>query len=339
MVTWLWGLFFRRRHSADPWLLPLVALALATTPVPAEVTIAMVTVGDEGNMPDVNGLGAVSYTYRISVYEVTVGQYAAFLNAVATSDPHGLYDERMADNANVAGIERSGAAGSYTYRVLGSASRPITYVSWWDAARFANWMHNGQGMQRGQARQGPDSGDTERGAYQLDGATAGSAPSASNDAAFRIPTEDEWYKAALYKGGGRDAGYWRFATRSDEPPDNQVGSGPNRANVRIRGRFSVTQSPSYTAGVVYLTDVGAFPDSGSAYGTFDQNGNVQEWNDLLGLPDPARGLLGGSWYQGLFFLSARNRASDPSYENAITGFRLASPIDHTRITARASGSP
>ena len=33
-------------------------------------------------------------------------------------------------------------------------NRPVNYVSFWDAARFSNWLHNGQG-----------SGDTESGAY------------------------------------------------------------------------------------------------------------------------------------------------------------------------------
>ena len=71
--------------------------------------------------------------------------------------------------------------------------------------------------------------------------------------------------------------------------------------------------------------MGAFSGSSSAYGTFDQQGNVQEWNDLTGLSEPARGLRGGSWYQGLFFLNHRNAASTPTYENSNTGFRVVSP--------------
>ena len=44
----------------------------------------------------------------------------------------------------------------------GSANKPITIVSWFDAARFCNWLHNGQG-----------SGSTETGAYTLNGAMSG----------------------------------------------------------------------------------------------------------------------------------------------------------------------
>ena len=35
-------------------------------------------------------------------------------------------------------------------------NKPANYVSWFDAARFANWMHNGQG-----------GGSTENGAYDM----------------------------------------------------------------------------------------------------------------------------------------------------------------------------
>ena len=42
-------------------------------------------------------------------------------------------------------IQRSGSSGSYTYSVAADwANRPVNYVSWGDAARFANWLHNGQ---------------------------------------------------------------------------------------------------------------------------------------------------------------------------------------------------
>jgi formylglycine-generating enzyme required for sulfatase activity len=262
----------------------------------------------------VEGFGAVPYTYRIGVVEVTIGQYTEFLNAVAAKDPYGLYNTMMATTANVAGIERSGSSGSHRYSVIGSALRPITYVSWWDAARFCNWLHNGQGSE-----------GTEQGAYPLAGAVEGIPPKASPDAKFTIPTEAEWFKAAYYKAGSLNAGYWAYATQSDEPPGNQFESGSHQANYRARGLFCLTQSAHHSEDALYLTDVGAFSGSSSAYGTFDQQGNVQEWNDLTGLSEPARGLRGGSWYQGLFFLNHRNAASTPTYENSNTGFRVVSP--------------
>ena len=109
------------------------------------ITIDTVPVGNEGNSNDGStGYGGVAYKYDIGKYEVTVGQYTAFLNAVAKTDTYSLYNLSMATNLNIAGIARSGASGSYSYSVIGSANKPITYVSWGDAARFANWLHNGQ---------------------------------------------------------------------------------------------------------------------------------------------------------------------------------------------------
>jgi hypothetical protein len=126
--------------------------------------IDFVTVGDVSN-PGVLGpgtLGAVDYEYRIAKYEVTIGQYAEFLNAVARSDPHQLYDEQMSTSRATAGILRSGLAGSYAYTPIeGTANKPITHVSFLDAIRFVNWLHNGRG-----------SGDTENGAYNIKTANA-----------------------------------------------------------------------------------------------------------------------------------------------------------------------
>jgi len=132
------------------WAIGMVAIWPAATARAEPLNYQMVTVGDVGNAPDpaTGGLyGAVAYEYRIGKYDVTIGQYAAFLNAVAKTDAYGLYNTSMGTNLNIAGISRSGSPGSYAYSVMtnggSSANRPITFVSWFDAARFANWMHNG----------------------------------------------------------------------------------------------------------------------------------------------------------------------------------------------------
>ena len=61
----------------------------------AALAIETVVVGNPGNPGDPiefqGTFGAVAYTYAIGKYEVTAGQYAAFLNAVAAIDPYALY--------------------------------------------------------------------------------------------------------------------------------------------------------------------------------------------------------------------------------------------------------
>ena len=105
-----------------------------------------------------------------------------------------------------------------------------------------------------------------------------------------------------------------------------VGSGANQANYN-NGVLSVTQSSSYSESQNYLTDVGTFTNSASFYGTFDQSGNVYQWNDLDGTAGSSRGLLGGYWISDAFGVSSADRSTDaPSLENGLIGFRLASPV-------------
>ena len=321
--------------SCKPLQVCLAALAcLLAAPVgAAPITYEMVTVGNAGNANDTSGYGAVGYSYQIGKYDVTIGQYTAFLNAVAVTDTYSLYHSLMGTVLNIAGISRTGGSGSYTYSVLGSANRPITYVSWFDSARFANWMANGQptGAQT--------STTTENGAYNVNGATTGNAvaknatnPNTSAAPTFYVPTENEWYKAAYYsptlKSGA--GGYYAYATQSNTAPGNVVGSATNQANYALGEVFSVTQSATRDGSQNYLTDVGAFTSSGSFYGTFDQSGNVSQWNDLDGLAPSgsSRGLRGGFWgnFGPIDVSSSGSFLADPSYYGANVGFRLASPV-------------
>jgi formylglycine-generating enzyme required for sulfatase activity len=277
--------------------------------------MSMVTVGNAGNAADTTGYGAVSYSYQIGKYDVTGSQYTAFLNAVGSTDTYGLYNASMGTDTDVAQISRSGTAGTYTYAVLnGTGSRPISYVSWFDCARFSNWMSNGQpsGAQT--------STTTENGAYNVNGATSGNAvaanatnPNTSLAPTFRIPLENEWYKAAYYTQDAIFSGYYAYATQSNVAPGTTIGSTANQAN--------------YNNAIGHTTDVGSFSGSGSFYGTFDQSGNVYEWNDMDGTTGSLRGLRGGDWYLNAGELSSSLRYSvDPSDEINAFGFRLASPV-------------
>lgn len=303
------------------------ALTITVTNVD-DVVIQFVAVGDAGNAADTasGGYGAVDYEYRIGTYETTIGQYTKFLNAVAQTDTHGLYDTLMGTNLNIAGISRFGSPGSYTYAVMNnggdSSNRPITCVSWFDAARFANWMHNGQPSGEQNAA------TTEDGAYTLNGATTGTAPARNDGARFSLPTDNEWYKAAYYSPllNAGSGGYHAYATQNNVAPGNTIGGGVNQANY-YAGTYAVTQSGDYDALQNYLTDVGAFTNSASYYGTFDQSGNVWEWNDLAGDADSSRGVRGGVWSYIVASLSTIGSAHIPSSEVSHgIGFRLARPM-------------
>jgi hypothetical protein len=196
---------------------------------PGLFSIEMVNVGDLGNDGEWSGdsyggegvdafVGSVYYNYRISKYEITAAQYCDFLNHTAKSDPYALWQPKMVPPTNDYGcrIERAGTDGNYSYSVAGDyANRPVNFVSLWDTMRFCNWLHNGQG-----------DGDTETGAYTLNGITGSGGDYIQRNAGakFFLTSEDEWYKAAYYKGGGQHAGYWDYPMQSDIPtvPSNDI---------------------------------------------------------------------------------------------------------------------
>lgn len=314
-------------------VLACVAFALSAGAA-AAVDIETVTVGDAGNEADTRfetpGYGAVGYKYNIGKYEVTAGQYCEFLNAVAGDDTYGLYNSYMeyAPQPDFQGcnIVRHGVPGGYSYTVSTAwAGRPVNFVSWGDAVRFCNWLHNGQpwGAQ--------DASTTEDGAYFVNGATGFwqlMAVTRKPGWKWAIPSEDEWYKAAYYKGGSTHAGYWSYPTGSDSPPSNVLGSPTDPGN---SATYFVNALPYYTIGSPYWrTPVGAHENSDGPYGTFDQAGNVHEWNDSVvdvegigGCDGRCRGMRGWCYIANYTHLHASARDwSDPTWATYSSGFRV-----------------
>lgn len=74
---------------------------------------------------------------------ITVADYAAFLNEVATTDESHLYDEKMGSDASVACIVREGSLGSYSYHVIeGQEDHPVAYLNEVRAAFYEYWFNN-----------------------------------------------------------------------------------------------------------------------------------------------------------------------------------------------------
>lgn len=321
-----------------------LALLFASIAHLQAVTIPTVPVGNPGNANDPlaydpnhsNLYGGVSYEYRIGTTEVTNAQYAEFLNAKAASDPLALYNTGMGSGVR-GGITRSGSDGSYSYAVKPNMdNKPVNYVSWFDATRFINWLNNGQG-----------NGDTESGAYTLLGGTA--TPSNGDNitrkagATWFLPTDNEWYKAAYYQPaaqGGDVDNYWRYTGASNSLPTvataNSVGDisnpGANVANTNRVSNWNGTQDGN-------VTTVGsAGPLSQTFYGTFDQGGNVWEWNETL--VGSNRALRGGSFNLSPFFLQSTYRANaDPAFEEGADseGFRVATVPEPSTYALAAMG--
>jgi formylglycine-generating enzyme required for sulfatase activity len=261
------------------------------------------------------------------------------------------------------GIKRSGTSGSYTYSLRPHmGNKPVTFVSYFDAVRFVNWLHNGQptGEQ--------DLGTTEDGAYFI--ANANAQYKRNGHARFFIPTANEWYKAAYHQpeaDGGDSDDYWLYATATNDVPiiatadttGDISNPGPNVANyddgADWGGAFllclddddcpqnagacdldamlcecAVMDPPTCIANGNVTTVGSAGPLSESYYGTRDQTGNVREWTESVAFDFyETRIIASGSWHDPEITQSSASFTSwgVDSWNSADTGFRIAAYCD------------
>jgi formylglycine-generating enzyme required for sulfatase activity len=301
------------------------------------VEIETVVIGDPGNPPDhlstFNNpdnlrFGSVPYVYRIGKYEVTNEQYVEFLNAVAVADSFDLYNGLMASPRG--GIDRTGVSGAFSYTTRPNmGNKPVNFVSFWDAARFANWLHNGQ------PNESENPLATEYGAYSLGGVASPNNESILRNSGARwfLPTENEWYKAAYFdprveaSGGppGSDH-YWTYATKSDTPPVHAMAHSNGDISNPGANLANYDDAAQWNGQLGNLTSVGTAGQlSASYYGTFDQSGNINEWNETITTSGPFRGRRGGSWRASDVTMTAsfRGHFYGVGGEDVGGGFRVA----------------
>ncbi len=274
------------------------------------VSMDWTPIGEPGNACDTKPqgcFGSVGYTYNIGTYEVTNAQYVEFLNAKAASDPLGLYNTNM--GSSIYGGITQNCSPSCTYSVIsGRGDMPVNFVSFYDSLRFTNWLNNGHG-----------SASTETGAYTLLGGTAtpsnGTTVTRNGGATIVLTSEDEWYKAAYHNAIGLAAiDYFDYPAGSDtQTACSTPTATPNSANC--------------DQAVRNLTIRGSYTGSASPYGTFDQGGNVWEWNEAIlrgsdgGLD---RGVRGAAFFNTRIALAALTQGIfSPENEVDYVGFRIA----------------
>jgi formylglycine-generating enzyme required for sulfatase activity len=148
-----------------------------------------------------------------------------------------------------------------------------------------------------------------------------------------IPSENEWYKAAYYDStlNSGSGGYWTYPTKSNTAPGNTLPDSGNNAN-HYNGDFLDTTN--------WLSPVGVFVDSPSPYGTYDQGGDVYEFNET-NIDGVHRGLRGGDWDDPGYYLASSSRFYDnPDNVGAdsTNGFRVASLPEPGSITLVVCGA-
>ncbi len=286
---------------------------LVTQPVYADMfgtgtnsfEIAFVSIGALGNAADREGAigiaqrpGAVDYTYRISEFEIT----AAAVNS-----------------ANLQG----GLGISFT----GSGpNKPAANVSWFEAARFVNWLNTSQGFTpaykfnettvvgpRGIVTLVRDFAlwEPEDIGYDPDNLFRNSL------ANYVLPSLDEWYKAAFYDPVLEI--YYPFAAGQGSIPV-QVFSG-NELGTAVYGQNSTNLIGSAD---VYLAG------GSSPFGTVGQSGNVAEilettFSTMNASSDQLRIVGGGSFGSALPGISSSElMVIDPALGTGNIGFRVVS---------------
>ena len=132
-----------------------------------------------------------------------------------------------------------------------------------------------------------------------------------------LTSEDEWYKAAYYKGGGVSAGYWDYPAGSD-----------TKTTCTFPGATANTANCDSVIGD--LTDVGSYTGAASPSDTFDQGGNAWEWNEDV-FPAVNRGIRGGSYnpFPANLGAALQNHISAEWESSDSLGFRVAGRLAPT----------
>ena len=284
------------------WLVGVCGLLLAqhlAVPARADVfgsgansfQIEFVAIGQPGNPPDANPnpAGAVPYEYRIGKYEIS---------------------EEMIEKANTLG-------GLGITKDTRGPDKPATSVTWYEAARFVNWLNTSTGAT-------PAYKFDALGNFQLWLPTdPGYDPTnlyRNSLARYFLPSLNEWHKAAYFDPVAGH--YWDYPTGSDAIPDGIDFLGDTDFD-------AVFYDGTSNTGPEDITNVGLL----SPYGTAGQGGNVREWvesafdrrNDF---PGEQRVAPGGGFGDSSNVLAAWNTqiGDGPQFGNIVTGLRVGSLV-------------
>lgn len=270
-------------------------LGRGTNPRPTDdFGIDFVRIGSPGNRATIaaevpndpslfTGRGAVDYRYRMARQEISCTQWYEFVQAFA---PHvGPVWDRHSQFLGGAAIFQGYANGMPQYTFNTPAAQGPINVGWAFAARYANWLHNGQAT---------TAESFQTGAYDLPplGSTFDAYPARHLEGArFWIPTLDEWVKATHYDpnryGEGME-GYWLHPNASQTP----LTPGPP-------GTPGAETSAGWPAPPSF--PLGLYPDVAAPWGLLDVSGGAHEWTETV--------VFGGTHR-----FRAGSRTSDPGWQ-------------------------
>ncbi len=281
------------------WVEPLFSDTFGTGENQFE--IPFVTVGNPGNDAHASHLsvprdsGSVANVYRIGTYEVSEDMIHK-----ANSATHGLPNP-----LNITLDSRG-------------PDKPATSVSWFEAARFVNWLNTSLGFSPAYKFVHSSQAPFFEEFALWDSTDIGFDPNnkyRNTLAHYFLPSIDEWYKAAYFDASS--GAYFPYPNGKHTPPTN------------------VTSGTNFDTAVYDLSTIAEPSDiimagGPSIYGTVGQGGNVYEWQEteLNGVNDDPlarRRSRGGNWNSPHIALTTTIANTQlPFVEHPTIGFRVAS---------------
>ena len=201
----------------------------------------------------------IDYDYEMDIYPVTNELFKKFILA------KGYADEKFWTPAGWQGRKKNKIMVPYLWETepFDDPEQPVVGVSWYEADAYARWLTESEN----------------------DGHT------------YRLPTEEEWERAAR---GDKGRIYpWEGEFDKDKCNNTESGLGkPSR--------------------------VTAYPNGVSPYGCYDMAGNVWEWTSSYNKDKDVYTLRGGSFSVNSFFCRCTSRGNNsPSDRGSNIGFRCA----------------
>ena len=265
----------------------------------SQFSIDFVKIGDPfGNPPP--PFESVPYAYHIGKHEVS-------RDMITKANSAGSLGITLQDMTSFGG---------------NGVNRPATGISWYEAAKFVNWLNTSKGYQAAYSFDGS-------GNFQLwgTGQYNGGNQFRHKDAYYFLPSVDEWYKAAY----GKPDGSWsNYPNGSNSAPTAVAGGAADNTWVAAQG---------FNSGPADITHAGGL----SGYGTMAQGGNVWEWSETAfdgenNSASERRQLRGGYWDSFLLHLDASFRTDTaPTEESISSGFRVASVPEPSSLSLLLAG--
>lgn len=220
----------------------------------------MVLIPKGGFIYQENEIKTIDYDYEMDIYPVTNALFEKFILA------GGYADERWWAPAGWQWREKNNVRQPeyWEHETYNDPEQPVVGVSWYEADAYARWL-------------------TEPGKDKY---------------TFRLPTEEEWERAAR----GEDGRTWPWGNTFDKDKCNSAES-------KLGKPSRVT----------------AYPNGTSYYGCYDMAGNVWEWTSLIFNKNTGSyALRGGAFSGNSGYCRCASRFSiDPCRPGGGIGFRCA----------------